>query len=87
MAADLEGSGVTVNLLRPGGATATGMVPADGPRPASGSLPLLDPAVMGPPIVWLASPEAAAVHDAHISATEFDHWLSVRGSALAEPFE
>jgi NAD(P)-dependent dehydrogenase (short-subunit alcohol dehydrogenase family) len=87
MAADLRGSGVTVNLLRPGGATATGMVPADGPRPAGGSSPLLDPAVMGPPIVWLASPEAAGVHDAHISATEFDDWLSARGSALAEPFE
>jgi NAD(P)-dependent dehydrogenase (short-subunit alcohol dehydrogenase family) len=89
MAADLRGSGVTVNLLRPGGATATGMVP-DGPRPggpAGGPSPLLDPAVMGPPIVWLASPEAAGVHDAHISATEFDDWLSARGSALAEPFE
>ena len=86
MAADLRGSGVTVNLLRPGGATATGMVP-DGPRPGGGSLPLLDPAVMGPPIVWLASAEAAGVHDEHISATEFDDWLRTRGSALGEPFE
>ena len=86
MAADLRGSGVTVNLLRPGGATATGMVP-DGPRPGGGSLPLLDPAVMGPPIVGLASAEAAGVHDEHISATEFDDWLRTRGSALGEPFE
>jgi gluconate 5-dehydrogenase len=90
MAADLRGTGVTVNLLRPGGATATGMVPPDGPRPggpAAGSLPLLDPAVMGPPIVWLASAEAAGVHDQHISATEFDDWLRSRASAGREPFE
>jgi NAD(P)-dependent dehydrogenase (short-subunit alcohol dehydrogenase family) len=86
MAADLGGSGVTVNLLRPGGATATGMVP-DGPRPGGGSVPLLDPAVMGPPIVWLASAEAAGVTGEHISATEFDDWLSTRGSAGREPFE
>ena len=86
MAADLGGSGVTVNLLRPGGATATGMVP-DGPRPGGGSLPLLDPAVMGPPIVWLASAEAAGVTGEHISATEFDDWLRTRGSAGREPFE
>jgi gluconate 5-dehydrogenase len=78
MAADLRGSGVTVNLLRPGGATATGMVPPDGPRPGAGSMPLLDPAVMGPPIVWLASAEAAGVHDEHISATEFEGWLRTR---------
>jgi gluconate 5-dehydrogenase len=24
---------------------------------------LLDPAIMGPPVVWLASPEAAGVHE------------------------
>jgi gluconate 5-dehydrogenase len=75
MAADLRGSGVTVNLLLPGGATATGMIPSEGPRPA---MPLLDPAVIGPPIVWLASAEAAGVHDEHISATEFEGWLRTR---------
>jgi gluconate 5-dehydrogenase len=70
MARDLDGTGVTVNLLLPGGATATGMVPDDVPAQARGRL--LDPAVMGPPIVWLASPAAAGVHDARIVATEFD---------------
>ncbi len=84
MAADLRGSGVSVNLLLPGGATATGMIPPDGPRPA---MPLLDPAVIGPPIVWLASAEAAGVHDERISATEFDDWLRTRSSAGREPFE
>jgi NAD(P)-dependent dehydrogenase (short-subunit alcohol dehydrogenase family) len=67
MAADLAGTGVTVNLLLPGGATATGMVPDDVPREG-----LLDPAIMGPPVVWLASPAAAGVHDERIVATEFD---------------
>ena len=35
MAAELDGTGVTVNLLLPGGATATGMVPADAPASSS----------------------------------------------------
>src|ERR1700728_642525 len=55
MAADLEGSPVTVNILLPGGATATGMIPDDVTQEARSAL--LDPAVMGPPIVWLASPD------------------------------
>jgi gluconate 5-dehydrogenase len=69
MAADLAGTNVTVNLLLPGGATDTGMIPDDVPAEARAAL--LDPAVMGPPIVWLASPEAAGVHDRRIVATEF----------------
>jgi NAD(P)-dependent dehydrogenase (short-subunit alcohol dehydrogenase family) len=55
MAADLAGTGVTVNLLAPGGATATGMIPDDvGENVRAG---LLAPAIMGPPIRWLASAE------------------------------
>ena len=75
MAADLRDTGVTVNLLLPGGATVTGMLPP-GARPAGHRF--LDPAVMGPPIVWLASDEAAGVHDERITATEFEHWLRDR---------
>src|SRR3954471_1559757 len=70
MAADLAGTSVTVNILLPGGATATGMVPDD--IPAETRANLLDPAIMGPPIVWLASPAAAGVHDRRIVATEFE---------------
>jgi NAD(P)-dependent dehydrogenase (short-subunit alcohol dehydrogenase family) len=70
MAADLAGSPVTVNILLPGGATRTGMVPDD--VPVETRARLLDPAVMGPPIVWLASDEAAGVHDRRIVATEFE---------------
>jgi gluconate 5-dehydrogenase len=50
------------------------MVPGD--RPAR--LTLIDPAVMGPPIVWLASPQARDLHDERIVATDFDAWLARR---------
>ncbi len=71
MAADLAGSPVTVNILLPGGrGTRTGMIPDD--APAEVRARLQDPAVMGPPIVWLASDRAADVHDQRIIATEFD---------------
>jgi NAD(P)-dependent dehydrogenase (short-subunit alcohol dehydrogenase family) len=76
MAADLEGSPVTVNILLPGGATATGMLADDVPEQSRTHL--LDPAIMGPPIVWLASPAAAGVHDQRIVATEFEQWLAAR---------
>ena len=69
MAADLAGTPVTVNILLPGGATATGMVPDD--IAASLRQSLLDPEIMGPPIVWLCSEQAVGVHDARIVATEF----------------
>jgi NAD(P)-dependent dehydrogenase (short-subunit alcohol dehydrogenase family) len=75
MAADLRDTGITVNVLLPGGATVTGMLPLDdvpeGQR-------FLQPEVMGPPIVWLASDEAAGVHDERIIASEFEGWLRDR---------
>lgn len=76
MAADLVGTPVAANILLPGGATATGMVPDDiddGLRAR-----LLDAAIMGPPIVWLASAEAVGVHDERIVARDFAGWLSAR---------
>jgi NAD(P)-dependent dehydrogenase (short-subunit alcohol dehydrogenase family) len=76
MAADLAGSPVTVNILLPGGATATGMVPDDVASETRAAL--LDPEIMGPPIVWLASRGADGVHDERVVATEFDDWLAQR---------
>ncbi|MFE2068237.1 SDR family oxidoreductase [Streptomyces sp. NPDC059467] len=78
MATDLRDMGITVNLLLPGGGTATGMVPAD--AVPEGQV-LLDPAVMGPPIVWLASADAADVHDERIVAVEFERRLRDRGDS------
>lgn len=78
MAADLRDTGVTVNLLLPGGPTVTGMLPPDAvPKGPA----FLDPAVMGPPIVWLASDAATGVHDERIVATEFEDWLRARNGA------
>jgi gluconate 5-dehydrogenase len=78
MAADLSGTRITVNLLLPGGATRTGMVPEEH---AAGLRNLLEPEIMGPPIVWLASAEASGVTDARIVAAEFDQWLDDRRNA------
>lgn len=69
MAADLDGTTVLVNILLPGGATATGMIP-DQLTPGL-KAQLLDPSIMGPPIVWLCSEAARTVHNQRIVATEF----------------
>jgi NAD(P)-dependent dehydrogenase (short-subunit alcohol dehydrogenase family) len=85
MAADLRDTDVTVNLLLPGGATVTGMLPPDAVPEGQGfegrgfeGRGFLEPAVMGPPIVWLASDDAAGVHDERIVAVEFERWLRDR---------
>jgi 3-oxoacyl-[acyl-carrier protein] reductase len=52
--ADLEGTGVAINLLAPGGATATGMIPSDG---APADLSLLDPEIVVPAALELARAE------------------------------
>jgi NAD(P)-dependent dehydrogenase (short-subunit alcohol dehydrogenase family) len=71
MAADLAETPVTVNILLPGGATSTGMIPDDVPPELRERL--LAPEIMGPPVVWLCSAEAAGIHDQRIVATEFTH--------------
>lgn len=76
MAADLAGTPVAANILLPGGATATGMVPDEIDEDVRARL--LDPSVMGPPIVWLASRHAAGVHDERIVARDFPNWLHAR---------
>jgi NAD(P)-dependent dehydrogenase (short-subunit alcohol dehydrogenase family) len=74
MARDLAGTGLDVNLLLPGGATLTGMIPEETPAALRASL--LAPEVMGPPIVWLAGDEAAGLTGARIIARAFDTWLA-----------
>jgi NAD(P)-dependent dehydrogenase (short-subunit alcohol dehydrogenase family) len=77
MAADLDGTGVTVNVLLPGGATRTGMIPDGDP-----GLALLQPEIMGPPILWLASAAAEGTSNERIVATEFADWLRQRALPL-----
>jgi len=69
MAADLAGTGIDVNLLLPGGATRTGMTPDSVPEDARATW--LDPAIMGPPICWLASRASDGITDQRIVATDF----------------
>ncbi len=53
LAADLAGTGVTSNILVPGGTTNTPLVGEAG-DPAK----MLQPEIMGPPLLWLLSDEA-----------------------------
>jgi NAD(P)-dependent dehydrogenase (short-subunit alcohol dehydrogenase family) len=85
MAADLADTPVTANILLPGGATATGMIPDEMPDELRANL--LDPAIMGPPIIWLASPDAAGVHDERIVARDFGDWLEARETKDLPPRE
>ena len=71
MTEDLRPYDIPVNIVLPGGATDTGMIPQDAPR-----RDLLPAQVMGPPAVFLASPEAGGLTGARIIAREFDQWLA-----------
>lgn len=78
MTEDLRPYGITVNMLLPGGATDTGMIPEGVAGEARRSL--LSPTVMGRPIVFLASREAAGITGERIDAKEFDSWLRMIAS-------
>ena len=69
MAADLAGSGVTANVLVPGGMTDTRIIPegvfADRSR-------LLRPEIMAPPLRWLVSDDAANVTGRRFLAAHWD---------------
>jgi NAD(P)-dependent dehydrogenase (short-subunit alcohol dehydrogenase family) len=69
-AKELEGTGVTLNMLLPGGATQTGMVPSTLPQDQRARL--LKPEVITPAAVYLASDEAAQVHGKRIVAIEWN---------------
>jgi len=69
-AQDLAGTGVTVNALLPGGATDTGMVPADiAPHLRQ---KLLHPDIMIPPLLWLVSEAASGVTGSRFAANLWD---------------
>jgi NAD(P)-dependent dehydrogenase (short-subunit alcohol dehydrogenase family) len=58
MAKDLAGTGVTVNVLVPGGMTNTGMIPQEA---GYERIDMIQPEVMAPPLNWLVSDAAASV--------------------------
>ena len=67
---DLEGTGITVNALLPGGATATGMIP-DGLSEEIRAQ-LLDPEVIVPPLLWLVSSEGDDITGRRLIANRWD---------------
>src|ERR1700676_3784525 len=68
MAKDLEGSGVTVNVLVPGGVTNTAMVP---PESGFDRQQMIQPEIMAPPLVWLVSDAASGITGRRFLAV---HW-------------
>ena len=78
-AQDLAGTGVTVNALLPGGATRTGMVPEGIPEEIRRKL--LDPEVVVPPLLWLASEAADGVTGQRFNASRWDPGLSEAAAA------
>jgi NAD(P)-dependent dehydrogenase (short-subunit alcohol dehydrogenase family) len=69
MAKDLDGSGVTVNVLVPGGVTDTPMVPLDA---GFDRQQMIQPEVMAPPLVWLVSEAAGNVTGQRFLAVHWD---------------
>jgi len=74
MAEDLREHHVDVNLLLPGGATETGMIPEAAKAAIASHFQLLSPDVMAEPIVFLASDESNGITAERIVATEFASW-------------
>jgi 3-oxoacyl-[acyl-carrier protein] reductase len=70
MAGDLDGTGVTSNVLIPGSLTMTGMVPREIAQTS-----WLEPEVMQKPIVWFASDEANGVNGRRFLAVNWDERL------------
>lgn len=69
MAKDLDGTGVTVNVLVPGGVTNTGMVPLEAGYQRE---EMIQPAVMATPLNWLVSEAAAGVSGRRFLAVHWD---------------
>jgi NAD(P)-dependent dehydrogenase (short-subunit alcohol dehydrogenase family) len=69
MAKDLAGTGVTVNVLVPGGVTNTPMVPLEAGYDRA---EMIQPAVMAPPLNWLVSDAAGGVTGRRFLAVHWD---------------
>lgn len=95
-ARDLAGSGVTVNVLAPGGASDTALIPganvgdrAPADYRAGKAEPgnegtagfLLPAAIMAPPALWLASTQAADTNGARFIAKDWDDDLPAAEAA------
>jgi NAD(P)-dependent dehydrogenase (short-subunit alcohol dehydrogenase family) len=69
MAKDLDGTGVTVNVLVPGGVTNTPMVPQES---GFDRQEMIQPEIMAPPLLWLLSDAAGDVTGRRFLAVHWD---------------
>jgi NAD(P)-dependent dehydrogenase (short-subunit alcohol dehydrogenase family) len=75
MAASLEGTGVTANVLVPGGGTNTNFMPAE--MPLEQRQAMIQPEVMQAPVVWLASDASNGFNGRRIIAYHWDEALPI----------
>jgi NAD(P)-dependent dehydrogenase (short-subunit alcohol dehydrogenase family) len=73
-AKDLKDSGVTANVLVPGGPVNTAFIPERAPFDRR---QLIQPEVLGPPAVWLASDASDGVTDMRFVARDWDPSLPI----------
>ncbi|MFM9969410.1 MAG: SDR family NAD(P)-dependent oxidoreductase [Burkholderiales bacterium] len=76
MAQELEGSGVTANVLTPGGGTNTNLIPKSTPQNYRDAL--IKPEVMRAPAVWLASDESNGFNGQRIIGARWDEKLPIK---------
>jgi NAD(P)-dependent dehydrogenase (short-subunit alcohol dehydrogenase family) len=76
MAQELEGTGVTANVLTPGGGADTNLIPKD--TSAEYRKALIRPQVMRAPSVWLATEEADGFNGRRIIAYHWDEALPLQ---------
>jgi len=80
-AQDLADYGIRVNILLPGGATNTGMIPPNTPEEVRAHL--LQPEIVTAPAVFLASDESSSVTGRRLVAVEWSP-ISPEGKSIAE---
>jgi NAD(P)-dependent dehydrogenase (short-subunit alcohol dehydrogenase family) len=77
-AKELDGSGITVNVLVPGGPTDTALIADESGWPRD---KMLRPQIMGPPAAWLISDEARDFNGRRITAARWDTTLKPADAA------
>ncbi|MBY0320684.1 MAG: SDR family oxidoreductase [Reyranella sp.] len=80
LAGELKGTGITVNVVVPGGPTDTPMVPDDGSMDRS---QMIRPEKMAPPMLHLASDAGGAVTGMRFVAAKWDSSLAVAEAITA----
>ncbi len=80
-ARDLEGTGVTVNVLLPGGATDTRLLPGHGADRRGADGQLLSPTLMAAPALWLISDASGASNGERYIAKDWNTALTADAAA------